>query len=548
MVMATVMVMVMVMVMGQTVLERSGCGAGGQPRFASWRLHRRDVVGEGQRRRRKLSALLLVLAGTSAAAHAGDWTIVPSIVVNETLTNNVFLSGTNPTSDSVTGIAPGISIDGKGDRASLRLNYVITQYLYARETQENNHQSALRATGTLEAIEDWLFIDATGTISQQYLSAFGAVSPSSANVDRNRTETSSYSLSPYLKGRLLGWADYRLRYQAATTSSQSNLAPNLDTRTWSGGVNGSTRWNHITWALDASDQKSDYETGRDYQASNYGVTLAYRFSPQFQASLIGGRESNDYVSLDQQTNYTRGFGFDWTPSQRTQLTAIVKNRFFGTGWDVNFSHRRPRSMISFRSSKDVSLQPPGVGNTGQGSNYDNFYSIIAATNPDLSPAEIGAQTAQLLVDRGIPADGTVVNGYLDDRPNVRNLQQLTAALMGARNTVTFTATRSEQQGLSLINGLTNNFSTQGRILQVGYGLIWAHQLTGLSSLSMSFNQQRSSTFVANSPETTTSGGYLLFSTRFTPKTTANIGARRVISSGVTSYTENALTGALSHSF
>lgn len=205
-------------------------------------------------------------------------------------------------------------------------------------------------------------------------------------------------------------------------------------------------------------------------------------------------------------------------------------------------------MISFRSSKDVSLQPPGVGNTGQGSNYDNFYAIIAATNPDLSPAEISAQTAQLLVDRGIPADGTVVNGYLDDRPNVQNLQQLTAALMGARNTVTFTATRSEQQGLSLLNGLTNNFSTQGRILQVGYGLIWAHQLTGLSSLSMSFNQQRSSTFVANSPETTTSGGYLLFSTRFSPKTTANIGARRVISSGVTSYTENALTGALSHSF
>jgi len=534
--------------MGQTVLERSGGGAGDQPRFASLRRHRRDAVGEGRRRRRKLSALLLVLAGTSAAVQAGDWTIVPSIAVNETLTNNVFLSGTDPTSDSVTGIAPGISIDGKGDRASLRLNYVITQYLYARETQENNHQSALRATGTLEAIEDWLFIDATGTISQQYLSAFGAVSPSSANVDRNRTETSSYSLSPYLKGRLLGWADYRLRYQAATTSSQSNLAPNLDVYTWSGGVNGATRWNHITWALDASDQKSDYETGRDYQASNYGVTLAYRFSPQFQVSLIGGRESNDYVSLDQQTNYTRGFGFDWTPSQRTQLAAIVKNRFFGTGWDVNFSHRRPRSMISFRSSKDVSLQPPGVGNTGQGSNYDNFYAIIAATNPDLSPAEISAQTAQLLVDRGIPADGTVVNGYLDDRPNVQNLQQLTAALMGARNTVTFTATRSEQQGLSLLNGLTNNFSTQGRILQVGYGLIWAHQLTGLSSLSMSFNQQRSSTFVANSPETTTSGGYLLFSTRFSPKTTANIGARRVISSGVTSYTENALTGALSHSF
>ena len=73
-------------------------------------------------------------------------------------------------------------------------------------------------------------------------------------------------------------------------------------------------------------------------------------------------------------------------------------------------------------------------------------------------------------------------------------------------------------------------------------------MSGLSSLSLSFNQQRSSSFITSSPETTTTGGYLLLSTRITPKTSANIGARRVISSGVTSYSENALTGALSHSF
>lgn len=205
-------------------------------------------------------------------------------------------------------------------------------------------------------------------------------------------------------------------------------------------------------------------------------------------------------------------------------------------------------MLTFRTSKDVSLQSEAVGGTGQGNNYNAFYSIIAASNPGLSPAEIGAQTSQLLVDRGLPADGTVVNTSLQDRPSVVDMQQLTAALMGARNTVTFTATRSVQQGLSVLNGLTNDYSTPGRILQVGYGIIWSHQLSGFSSLSLSFNQQRSGTFVSNSPDTTTSGGYLFLSTRFSPKTSANIGARRVISSGIASYTESALTGAVSHSF
>lgn len=535
--MATVTATVMV----QTVLE----GKGGAPRG-----RRRLAVGDGQLRQARVVALLpVVLACAATPLHAENWTIVPSIAVSETLTDNVFLSSSsNKQGDLVTGITPSISVNGQGARANLRLDYGYTEQLYLREKSQRNHQNALNAVGTLEAIEDFFFIDATGRISQQYLSAFGAVSPSNANVDRNRTETSSYSLSPYLRGKLLGWADYRLRYQATTTSSQSNLAPGLNSYQWSGGLNGSTRWNHITWALDASSLKNDYEFGRDYDATRYDVTVAYRFNPQFQVSLLGGRESNDYVSLDQQTNFTRGVGFDWTPSTRTRLNAIVRNRFFGTGWDINFSHRRPRSMLTFRSSKDVSLQPQGVGNTGQGNNYDAFYAIIAATNPTFTPAQIGAQTAQLLVDRGIPADSTVVNGYLNDRPQVQNLQQLTAALMGSRNTVTFTATRSEQQGLSVINGLTDDYSTRDRILQVGYGIIWAHQLSGLSSLSLSFNQQRSSSFITSSPETTTTGGYLLLSTRITPKTSANIGARRVISSGVTSYSENALTGALSHSF
>jgi uncharacterized protein (PEP-CTERM system associated) len=534
MAMAMVMVMGMVTVMVQTVLERGSIVAG-------WRAHH----GPG------LASVALMLSGFGvipAPVQAENWRVRPSIAVNETLTNNVFLSSTNPTSDSVTGISPGISIDGKGARASLRLNYALTQNLYARESQSNNTQNALVAAGMVEAIEDWLFIDATGTISQQYLSALGAVSPSTASVNRNSTETSSYSLSPYIRGRLLNWADYSLRYQVMTTSSQSSLASDLQSSQWLGAVSGSTRWSHITWGLDASNLQSQYGSGRNEESSSYGVRLSYRFNPQFQFSLLGGQESNDYVSLDQQSNFTRGFGLDWTPNPRTRLNGNVRNRFFGTGWDVNFSHRRPRSMLTFRTSKDVSLQSEAVGGTGQGNNYNAFYSIIAASNPGLSPAEIGAQTSQLLVDRGLPADGTVVNTSLQDRPSVVDMQQLTAALMGARNTVTFTATRSVQQGLSVLNGLTNDYSTPGRILQVGYGIIWSHQLSGFSSLSLSFNQQRSGTFVSNSPDTTTSGGYLFLSTRFSPKTSANIGARRVISSGIASYTESALTGAVSHSF
>ena len=294
--------------------------------------------------------------------------------------------------------------------------------------------------------------------------------------------------------------------------------------------------------------QNTYSRGRDTDGSHYGITLSYRFNPQFQVSLLGGRESNDYVTLDQETNYTRGFGVDWTPDLRTQLAAKVQNRFFGTGYNVNFSHRMRRSLVTFLASRDVTSQPSGVSNTGLGSNYDASYALIAASNPELSPSEIAAQTTESLQSRGLPADGTVVNGYLTDRQQVQELQQLSFAMLGVRNTVTLTATRSEQQPLGLVNGVTNNFSLPDRVLQQGVGISWGHKLTGISSLSLSLSQQRSTGYTAGSPETETQYANLLFSTRIGPNTSANVGARRVISSGVSSYTESALTAALFHSF
>ena len=166
MAMATAMAMAMVMV--KTVLEPMSCASWAGPRLMPWEL---DQAAPGSNRRTSrwrvqssASWLGCALMCIAAHAHAESWRITPSIAVNETLTNNLFLTSQNRTSDLVTGITPGISIEGQGGRASLRLNYGLTQYLYARESSQNNLQNALNATGALEAIDDWFFIDASGTI------------------------------------------------------------------------------------------------------------------------------------------------------------------------------------------------------------------------------------------------------------------------------------------------------------------------------------------------------------------------------------------------
>lgn len=486
--------------------------------------------------------------GVAASARAPKWQIKPIIAVNETLTNNVFLTSTKPTSDLVSSITPGISIDGKGARASLRLNYSLTENLYARESASNNHQNALTAIGTLQAIEDWLFIDATGTISQQYISPFGNVSPSSASINNNQTETSNYSISPYIKGRFMSSSEYILRYKVATTTSQSSLTSDLTTSEWLGKIKGLTALSALTWSLDASRVSTNYQVGRDTEDTRYGATLSYRFNPEIQLTLIAGQESNNYVSSQQETHGDSGFGVLWTPGPRTKFEATATQRFFGNGYQVGFSHRMPLSLITYTASRNVTFQPSGVSNTGQGSNYDAYYAIIAANNPGLPAEAISAQVNQVLQSRGVPANGAVLSDYLSNRPNLQSLQNVSFALLGARNTVTLTATENEQQPLTVANGVTDNFSTSSRTLQRGFGIVWGHQLTAFSSLSLSINQQRSIGFTANSPDTKTEGAYLLFTSRLTPNTNANMTARRVIASGLTGYTESALTGGLSYSF
>lgn len=493
-----------------------------------------------------LQAVVLIFLA-ALPAHAENWHVTPTLAVSETLSDNVFLRRANKVGDLVTSLTPGIAIDGAGARTKLRLSYSLTQNLYAREASANNHHNSLSAVGMVEAIEDWLFIDATGNISQQYLTALGTVSPSSGNVNTNQTETSTYALSPYVRGQIFSSMDYLLRYRAGISRSQSGQG-DLDSSEWQGKLSGNTRWGALGWAIDASRTSTDYDSGRDLDATRYALTLLYRINPQWQVWLSNGRETNNYVSLQQESNSTGSYGLVWTPDPRTKLSASKTRRFFGDGYAVDFSHRMPRSQWTYSATRDVSFQPSGAATTGIGSNYDAVYSLIAANNPGLSREAIAAQVVQFLQSRGLPVDGTVVNGYLTNTAILQKRQQLSVVLLGARNTVTLTASESEQQPLGAVNGVSGGFSTPDRTRQQGVGVSWGHQLSGLSSLSALLNQQRSTSFAAGSPQTKTQGAYLLLTTRVSPKTNASVGVRRVVATGVGGYTENALTGALSHSF
>src|ERR1035437_4884280 len=218
---------------------------------------------------RRLALVGVSLGCVSSPLLAGDWKITPTVGVEETATDNVALRNGNIRSDLISAINPGISIDGSGGRSKLRFNYQMHNLVYAQDSSRNQIQNSLNALGTLEALENCFFIEASGLISQQSISAFGSSSASSSvntNSNNNTTETSTYRISPYFRGALGNFADYQLRYNLSTTNSKSNLSNDSDTKELLATLKGVTSLTNLGWSLDASRQTVNFSNSRDNEA------------------------------------------------------------------------------------------------------------------------------------------------------------------------------------------------------------------------------------------------------------------------------------------
>ena len=267
--------------------------------------------------------------------------IVPRLSISESYTNNVALQSTGRQSELVSQISPGISINSRAGRISGTFDYSLNELVYARNSSGRQTQNALNSSGVIEAWDNWAFIDFSGNISQQAISAFGTQSNSASAVNGNSTETSTYRLSPYFRGRFGGFADYVARYSWSTTRSGAATASDVKTKDISLNLNGVNGGSPLSWNTVVSSQDSDYTRGRSIRGDRLGGTLIYSFSPQVNVSLTGSRESNNYTSIANEGSNSAGMGFNWAISERTGAVSPP------TSWSALVS--RAHNRLSKRS-------------------------------------------------------------------------------------------------------------------------------------------------------------------------------------------------------
>lgn len=438
------------------------------------------------------SATGLVLAVLPAAAvgqAAGRAVqITPSVSVTETITSNASLSSRDRRADAITQLSAGVSAISR--RAGLQgsLDYQLTGSVYARETSANNVSNALRSTLRAELIDNFLSVDASASISQQAISAFGVQTADPTRDTNNRTEVRSYSVSPAIQTRVGRWGQFQARYTHARTESSATQAAGdagSDSLVLSlGGSAGPT----IGWGLTGQRARSDFEAGRSSTTDTLTASLSYRPNPDLMFSGRGGRERSDLTTNTATNSTTWGVGVDWTPTPRSRVSLKRDHRFFGDTHSVAIEHRMQRVNFRFTSSRDLSTAAPSFVPTGAATLFQLRMAELAAQYPD--PLERERVVRAELASLGRNPNQQIQFGVITSDVTLVNRQDLAMAWQGLRSSATLTIFRSETRSLNDVPQTTGDLARGGLIRQSGINLSLGHRLTPSSSLSLSIDQQR----------------------------------------------------------
>ena len=500
---------------------------------------------------------------------ASKFSIVPRVSVTETFTNNALLDNANKRSDLITQLSPGIRISSTGGRIKGSIDYSLTELLYSNNSSRNQSINNLNASGTVEAVDGWAFLDFSGNVGQQAISAFGTPSSGGVLSRANSTESAVFQLSPYLRGRLGGIADYEARYSIVNSRTASAIVANSDQRDLLLKLASTRSAFGLSWGVDANNQTVDYGAGRSTRSSALNARLQYALNTQWAAYTKIGHESNDFstvnaqtgdfvalggswtpnpdlkVNLDKDNRGFTGLGVNWAPSKRASLTITRDGRLYGATHNIALAYRTPSTAWTVSDSRSTTSNPSQNAGPQSASLYDLLTNQFAAGESDPIRRE---QYDAFLQANGIKPGQTAVGGFLSSSLSLQRSQQVSFALFGARSTVSLVATRSHNTKLDTLSTAVDDLLTANSVVQSGLSANYSYRLTAKSVASLAAARQ--STSGSNGVAGTSSKSVTLnLSTQLTRDANASVGARRAVFDSITTpYSETAVTGNLSVQF
>ena len=508
------------------------------------------------------------LAGTALGA---EWTPTASLGLGAVLSSNASVGGVAGTataggvpvagaggragaSDLILLTSPVLGLKGAGDRLKLDVLYSPVIRGFLNDSNPDRIINNLRGNATLEAVDNLLFLEGLATIIQTEISPFGGGVNDPALANRNRTESRTLGVAPYLNGRLPGGAQYNLRYDYRQTHLSTSALADSTFNEVSATLGGQAQ----SFAVPAAELRySTREVGGTQVSESTIARLrgTLNVGPDFVPFASVGYEDNQY-RFQQITGTTYGAGFRWAPTPRTSVVANLEKRFFGSSYTVDADHRMSRMSFSFNASRSEQVLPGLFGQTVSRAVDTRSLLDQALQSTIADPVARQSEVERLMVLRGLPDQLVGTQSLLSTRVNLVTSIQPSFTLLGVRNSITASVFRRETRPLtvSLATGLPDPFAATSAIVRQGLTLSASHQISPRTTLTADVTLARTSGTATvaggTSPESRQQLFRLNASHSLNSRTSVSAGLRwqRFDSNQANDFQENALLVNVNHSF
>ena len=345
------------------------------------------ITAMGMAHKTKLSAVCIALI-CSKLAVAGEWQFDPSIIVDETYSDNVGLTTNNEQSSLVTQVGLNIESTYKAQQAEFNFSSESIYALYSHDHDLDSDYQTLSSDLRVQLWPNGIVVYGGVDIANQSRNGSRNALADIVSADTVQVETYSGGLeynidnSDFIVNSSIGYRE---------TNSEDNIGNQKGINSRITSTNG-TGARHVFWEVEhdyqdlennnqkgkqsQSEVKIGWITGyglnpflryydednsgdinnsnRSIESNSYGLGVRWLITPRLAFNASYNQPIGDNLDLDgnEQEAYINA-SVQWQPSPRTKLTANISERFYGTSYGLDFTHRNKRLTNSISYVEDV---------------------------------------------------------------------------------------------------------------------------------------------------------------------------------------------------
>ncbi|MBK7660081.1 MAG: TIGR03016 family PEP-CTERM system-associated outer membrane protein [Betaproteobacteria bacterium] len=479
------------------------------------------------------------------------WTFTPFVSLTETYSDNVAaVADALARSGWITDLTPGLRVEADSNRVRGFLEYRLHELRYSTDSALDTRQNFLLSRFTVDAIENFAFVDARADITQESRSPFGAAPAADVpSASANRVETTTLQVSPWIRGQVGDYANYLLRARAGEVRTDDGTIPDTRSTEWSGRLASASGGTRFGWSLEGSFANARNDAIGSLDDSRLRARLYWTATPSLRLALSGGVDETDFAGPPTRREQTPGAGFTWIPSERLQLGALYERRVFGDGYSASAAYRASRTAFIFTSTRDAAILPGLTATETRASLADVLALMLAGGNPD--PQARAAEARRRLDDASLSAAPVLGSSLLSSRPVVYKQTDAAVLFEGARNTLALRYAYFEQREYgAALDGSPAPAGAQD-LRRQSADASWSYRFTPATTGTLVATHQRTNGLTEGTPDTRQSYVTAAIATDLGPRTTASAGVRRMrfdSTAPEASYTENAVFAQISIRF